>query len=250
MSGTASKKLGLIGYPLSHSFSKKYFSEKFAKENISGYSYDIFPLENITQFTELLKKEKDLIGLSVTIPHKETVIPFLHELDETAKKIGAVNCIKITNGKLTGYNTDAFGFKQSIRPFLDTNHTKALIFGTGGASKAIAYVLRDLGIHFCFVSRKKNSFNNTLAYEELTEDIISNCKLLVNCTPVGMSPHNDKFLALPYSAITPQHLVYDLIYNPAETLFLKKAKQQGALISNGYNMLCFQAEEAWRIWLQ
>jgi shikimate dehydrogenase len=247
------KKLGLIGYPLSHSFSKKYFSEKFVKENISGYSYDTFPLEDIAQFPELLKKEKDLLGLSVTIPHKETVIPFLDELDEIAKEIGAVNCIKITNGpegvkKLIGHNTDAFGFKQSIRPFLDANHTKALIFGTGGASKAVAYVLRNLGIHFWFVSRTKNNFGNTLMYEELTADVISTCKLLVNCTPVGMSPNDDKFLDIPYSSITPQHLAYDLIYNPTETLFLKKAKEKGALVSNGYNMLCFQAEEAWRIW--
>ncbi|MGZ3862083.1 MAG: shikimate dehydrogenase family protein [Bacteroidia bacterium] len=242
------KKLGLIGYPLTHSFSKKYFSEKFARENISGYSFDTFSLENISAFPELLKKEKDLIGLSVTIPHKETVIPFLHELDETARAIGAVNCIKISGGKLTGYNTDALGFKQSIRPFLDTNHTKALIFGTGGASKAVAYVLRNLGIHFWFVSRTENKFGNTLMYQELNADIISACKLLVNCTPVGMSPNNDKFPDIPYSSITPQHLAYDLIYNPEETVFLKKAKEQGALISNGYNMLCFQAEEAWRIW--
>jgi len=247
------KKLGLIGYPLSHSFSKKYFEEKFRKENISDFSYHTFPLENISQFPELLKKEKDLLGLSVTIPHKESVIPFLDELDETAKEIGAVNCIKIEAGpegvkKLIGYNTDAFGFKQSIRPFLDSNHTKALIFGTGGASKAVAYVLRNLGIHFWYVSRTKNNFGNTLMYEELTEDIIATCKLLINCTPVGMSPNNDKFLPLPYSAITVEHLAYDLIYNPAETLFLTKAKEQGALISNGYNMLCFQAEEAWRIW--
>lgn len=248
MSATASKKLGLIGYPLTHSFSKKYFSEKFIRENIPGYSYDAFSLEKIADFPELLKKEKDLIGLSVTIPHKETVIPFLTELDETAKTIGAVNCIKISNGKLTGYNTDAFGFKQSIRPFLDTNHTKALIFGTGGASKAVAYVLKNLGIHYWFVSRNKNGAENMLTYDELNADIILACKLLINCTPVGMSPNNDKFLDIPYSAITPQHLAYDLIYNPEETVFLKKAKEQGALVSNGYNMLCFQAEEAWRIW--
>jgi shikimate dehydrogenase len=242
------KKLGLIGYPLSHSFSKKYFEEKFLKENITGYSYDTFPLENISEFNELLKKEKDLSGLSVTIPHKETIIPFLDELDETAEEIGAVNCIKFTGGKLVGYNTDAFGFKQSLRPFLDTNHTKALIFGTGGASKAVAYVLRNLGITFWFVSRTKNNFGNTLMYEELTENVISTCKLLINCTPVGMSPNDNKFISLPYSVITPQHLAYDLIYNPAETLFLKKAKEHGALVSNGYNMLVFQAEEAWRIW--
>lgn len=254
MSETASKKLGLIGYPLSHSFSKKYFEEKFKVLNLPNCSYTVFPIENINQFPELLKKEKELVGLSVTIPHKESVITFLDELDATAKEIGAVNCIKITNGpegvkKLTGYNTDAFGFKQSIRPFLDTNHTKALIFGTGGASKAVAHVLKSLGIDFWFVTRKKNDpIPSSLSYEDLTENIISSCKLLVNCTPVGMSPNDDKCLLLPYSAITPQHLVYDLIYNPAETLFLKKAKEQGALVSNGYNMLCFQADEAWRIW--
>ncbi len=242
------KKLGLIGYPLSHSFSKKYFTEKFQKESISGYSYDAFPLENIAQFPDLIKKESELCGLSVTIPHKETVIPFLDELDPIAEEIGAVNCIKIENGKLIGYNTDAFGFRQSLRPFLDTNHTKALVFGTGGASKAVAYVLRNLGINFWFVSRKKNDFGNTIMYEEIDANIISTCKLLVNCTPVGMSPNNDKFLPLPYSAITPQHLAYDLIYNPEETIFLKKAKEQGALVSNGYNMLVFQAEEAWKIW--
>lgn len=243
------KKLGLIGYPLSHSFSKKYFEEKFQKLNLSGYSYDTFPLENIASFPELLKKEKELSGLSVTIPHKESVIPFLNELDATAKEIGAVNCIKISNSKLIGYNTDAFGFRQSLRPFLDSNHTKALIFGTGGASKAVAYVLKSLGIDFWFVTREKNnSLANSFTYEELNENIISQCKLLVNCTPVGMSPNDNKFIPIPYSAITPEHLAYDLIYNPAETLFLKKAKEQGALVSNGYNMLCFQADEAWRIW--
>lgn len=243
------KRFGLIGYPLSHSFSKKYFEEKFRKEGLADHFYDTFPLENIKGFPELIRKEKELLGLSVTIPHKESVIPFLDELDPVAIEIGAVNCIKIVNGKLKGHNTDAFGFRQSIRPFLDTNHTRALIFGTGGASKAVAYVLKNLGIDIWFVTRtKNNSSGNSLTYEELNEQIIGACKLLVNCTPVGMSPNNDKLLPLPYSAITPQHLAYDLIYNPAETLFLKKAKEQGALISNGFNMLCFQADEAWRIW--
>ena len=243
-----SKQFGLIGYPLSHSFSKKYFEEKFQKLQVTNYRYDTFPLENINQFPALLEREKELLGLSVTIPHKETVIPFLDELDETAKEIGAVNCIKITKGKLKGYNTDAFGFKQSLRPFLDVNHTKALVFGTGGASKAVAYVLKNLNIDVWFVTRTKNENTpNSFTYEKLNEGIISACKLLVNTTPVGMYPNTD-YLPLPYSAITSQHLVYDLIYNPAETLFLMKAKEQGALISNGYNMLCFQADEAWKIW--
>ena len=195
------------------------------------------------------ERNLNTVNNSVETVYKESVIPFLDELDPTAKEIGAVNCIKITNGNLIGYNTDAFGFKQSLRPFLDSNHTKALIFGTGGASKAVAYVLKNMGIDFWFVTRtKNNSAANSLTYEELNENIIASCKLLVNCTPVGMSPNNDKCLPLPYSAITPEHLAYDLIYNPAETLFLKKAKEQGALVSNGYNMLCFQADEAWRIW--
>jgi shikimate dehydrogenase len=242
------KKLGLIGYPLVHSFSKKYFSEKFARENIAGYAYDVFPLKAIDEFPALLKSEPELMGLSVTIPYKEAVIPFLDELDETARGIGAVNCIKISEGKLKGYNTDAFGFRQSLRPFLDSNHDKALIFGTGGAAKAVAYVLDSLGIHYWFVSRHKNNVENCLHYDEVTESIVSSCKLLINCTPVGMAPKTEACLPLPYNVITPQHLVYDLIYNPEETLFLKKAREQGALISNGYNMLVFQAEEAWRVW--
>jgi len=242
------KKFGLIGYPISHSFSKPYFEEKFKKLGLSGHTYETYPMQHIEEFPELIKKEKDLLGLSVTIPHKEKVIQYLDEMDETAEEIGAVNCIKITNGKLKGYNTDAFGFRQSLRPFLDSNHTKALVFGTGGASKAIAYVLRNLGINFWFVSRTKSNFGNTITYDELTEEIISTCKLLVNCTPVGMWPNENDSLPLPYSAITPQHLAYDLIYNPTDTVFLKKAKEKGALVSNGYNMLVFQAEEAWRIW--
>lgn len=243
------KKLGLIGYPLSHSFSKKYFSEKFEKEHITGYSYEAFALKEITELDELLAKEKELLGLSVTIPHKESVIKYLDELDPVAEEIGAVNCIKITNGKRMGYNTDAFGFRQSLRPFLDVNHNKALVFGTGGASKAVAYVLKNLGIDFWLVSRQQGG-ENTLTYNDLNEQVIASCKLLINCTPVGMSPNDEAVLPLPYEAITPEHLAYDLIYNPAETQFLKRAKAQGALISNGYNMLVFQAEEAWRIWNQ
>ena len=243
------KQLGLIGYPLSHSFSKKYFDEKFQKLNLSDYSFSVFSMENINQFPALINEHKNLIGLSVTIPHKETVIPFLDEVDKVAKEIGAVNCIKIANGKLKGYNTDALGFKQSLRPFLDINHTRALVFGTGGAAKAVAHTLKKLNIDVWYVTRKKNAdLPNSFTYKDLSEEIVSACKLLVNTTPVGMHPNEHEFPALPYNAITAQHLVYDLTYNPAETLFLKKAKEQGALISNGFNMLCFQADEAWRIW--
>jgi shikimate dehydrogenase len=243
------KQLGLIGYPLSHSFSKKYFDDKFQKLSLSDFSFSVFSMENVNQFPALLNEHKNLIGLSVTIPHKETIIPFLDEVDEVAKEIGAVNCIKISAGKLKGYNTDALGFKQSLRPFLDVNHTKALVFGTGGAAKAVAYVLKKQNIDVWFVTRQKNAdLPNSFTYEELNEEIVAACKLLVNTTPVGMHPNINECPALPYQAISPQHLVYDLTYNPAETLFLKKAKEQGALISNGYNMLCFQADEAWRIW--
>ena len=261
----ANKQFGLIGYPISHSFSKRYFEEKFQKLQLTDCSYDVFPIADILQFPSFIREHKNLLGLNVTIPHKETVIPFLDELDEIAKEIGAVNCIKISNGKLKGYNTDALGFKLSLRPFLDVNHTKALIFGTGGASKAVAYVLKKANIDVWFVTRKRQeagdmsyetsdnishltSQYSVLTYEELNEEIVGTCKLLVNTTPVGMHPNEHEYLQLPYSAITEQHLAYDLTYNPAETLFLKKAKEQGALISNGYNMLCFQADEAWRIW--
>lgn len=241
------KKYGLIGFPISHSFSKPYFEEKFRKLGLRDHSFEAFEMRNIDGFPELLQREKELRGVSVTIPHKETIIPFLTRLDPVAEEIGAVNCVKIKGGEFTGYNTDAFGFRQSLRPFLDSNHARALIFGTGGASKAIAYVLRNLGIGYWFVSRSKNP-ENTLGYDDLTPEVIASCKLLVNCTPVGMWPQETEFLPLPYHAITPEHLAYDLIYNPADTVFLKKAKERGALTSNGYNMLVFQAEEAWRLW--
>ncbi|HTA63270.1 MAG TPA: shikimate dehydrogenase, partial [Bacteroidia bacterium] len=174
------KQLGLIGYPLSHSFSKKYFDEKFQKLGRTDFSFSVFSMENVNQFPALINEHKNLIGLSVTIPHKETVIPFLDEVDEVAKEIGAVNCIKIANGKLKGYNTDTLGFKQSLRPFLDVNHTKALVFGTGGAAKAVAYTLKKLNIDVWFVSRQKNTdLPNSFTYEELNEEIVSACKLLV-----------------------------------------------------------------------
>jgi shikimate dehydrogenase len=241
------KKFGLIGYPLSHSFSKPYFEEKFRKLSLSGHSFETFEMKDISDFPALIRREKDLKGLSVTIPHKEAVIPFLTRLEAVAEEIGAVNCIKIEGESLTGYNTDAFGFRQSLRPFLDSNHTRALVFGTGGASKAIAYVLRSMGISLWFVSRSKGGAD-TISYSDVTEEVIASCKLLVNCTPVGMWPREEDYLSLPYSAITPQHLAYDLIYNPSDTVFLQKARERGALVSNGYNMLVFQAEEAWRIW--
>ena len=241
------KQFGLIGYPLSHSFSKGYFAEKFAKENIVDCKYDVFPLEKIEDFVELCNDKKNLIGLNVTIPYKEKIIPFLDELDETAANIGAVNTIKFSNGKKIGYNSDAYGFEMSLKPFLKPYHKQALILGTGGASKAVEYVLRKLGISFQYVSRTKSE--KTISYEELlTNYDLRLTTLIINTTPIGMYPNIDTAPDIPYKVITDKHLLYDLIYNPEETLFLKKGKQRGAGTKNGLEMLYLQAERSWQIW--
>jgi len=244
------KQFGLIGFPLTHSFSKKYFSEKFEKEKIENCTYELFPIERIESITDLIKQHPDLAGLNVTIPYKESVIPFLDELDATAKAIGAVNCIKIENGKLIGYNTDAFGFKQSIKPFLETHHERALILGTGGASKAVFHVLNEIGIDCFFVSRDKSALKTTKAfnYNELNEHVLNAFKLIVNTSPVGTYPNVSEAPEIPYELLTSNHLLYDLVYNPTETEFLKRGKLQGATAINGLSMLHQQAEEAWRIW--
>ena len=240
------KQYGLIGYPLSHSFSKGYFAEKFAKENIVDCKYDVFPLEKIEDFVELCNDKKNLIGLNVTIPYKEKIIPFLDELDETAANIGAVNTIKFSNGKKIGYNSDAYGFEMSLKPLLKSHHTQALILGTGGASKAVEYVLKKLGIAFQYVSRTKN--DKAISYEELNESIIQHSKLIINTTPIGMYPNIDTAPDIPYNVLTEKHLLYDLVYNPEETLFLKKGKEKGAQTKNGLEMLYLQAERSWEIW--
>lgn len=240
------KQYGLIGYPLSHSFSKGYFAEKFLKENITDANYDVFPLEKIEDFTALYQNKENLIGLNVTIPYKQQVIPFLDELDETSANIGAVNTVKFTQGKRIGYNTDAYGFEMSLKPMLQSHHTNALILGTGGASKAVEYVLKKLGISFQYVSRNKS--DNTISYEQLDEFIIHNSKLIINSTPIGMYPNVDVAPNIPYNAISEKHLLYDLVYNPEETLFLKKGKEKGAQTKNGLEMLYLQAERSWEIW--
>ncbi|MCW3085358.1 MAG: Shikimate dehydrogenase [Bacteroidetes bacterium] len=251
------KTYGLIGYPLGHSFSQKYFTEKFEKENISGCEFNLYPISTIDELPSLISSDQSIKGLSVTIPYKESVIPFLDELDETAKKIGAVNCIKVSRdeyqvARLTGYNTDAFGFRQSIKPFLETQHERALILGTGGASKAVAYVLKEIGLDCYFVTRnKKNSkiqSPNIFEYSELNEYIFNAFKLIVNTTPLGTFPDINSAPEIPYQYLSPSHLLYDLVYNPAETEFLKRGKLQGAATVNGLSMLQQQAEEAWRIW--
>ncbi|MCX6311611.1 MAG: shikimate dehydrogenase [Bacteroidetes bacterium] len=245
---------GLIGYPLSHSFSEKYFTEKFLRENISDAQYKLFPIDSIEKLPQLVSENPNLVGLSVTIPYKEKVISFLDELDESAKVIGAVNTIKFnfqnSTFKTIGYNTDAHGFRKSLKPFLTSAHERALILGTGGASKAVEYVLKQIGVECIFVSReKKNIVGKTiLTYEELNSYVIDSCKLIVNCSPLGTFPNVNEFPNIPYESISKEHFLYDLIYNPAETEFLKRGKMQGAQIMNGLDMLKMQAEKAWEIW--
>ncbi len=240
------KQYGLIGYPLGHSFSKKYFDEKFAKENLKGCSFELFPIESIRAFDELISTNKNLQGLAVTIPHKETVMPLLTEISEAAKAIGAVNCIKINEGETIGYNTDVIGFEKSLKPLLQEYHAKALILGTGGASKAVQYVLKNLRIPFLLVSRTKT--NETITYEDISEEILQNHLLIINTTPLGMSPNEEGLPNIPYKYLTQKHLLYDLIYKPEKTLFLQRGEEQGCIIKNGFEMLVLQAEENWKIW--
>ncbi len=237
------KKFGLIGYPLSHSFSPTYFAKKFEREKIEGCAYDLYPLEQIEMVKDLFAS--DLLGLNVTIPYKEVVIPFLDEIDESAAAIGAVNTIKIVGGKTKGFNTDVWGFEQSLRPLL-THHQKALILGTGGAAKAVQFVLDKLYIAYKLVSRTPEK--KEIAYTEIDKNLLSEYTIIVNTTPLGMSPKVNACPNLPYEHIHKRHLLYDLVYNPAETLFMQKGKTQGAVVKNGLEMLELQAEKAWDIW--
>lgn len=240
------KQFGLIGFPLTHSFSKGYFEDKFLKEKITDCIYDIFPLERIEDFQSLCNQYHNLAGLNVTIPYKEKIIPYLDKLDETAVNIGAVNTIKFTEGKKIGYNTDAYGFEMSLLPLLKPHHKTALILGTGGASKAVEYVLSKNGISYQHVSRIRTE--KAIHYEDVNEMIIHKSTLIINCTPVGMHPDTDEAPEIPYQYLTSKHLLYDLIYNPADTQFLILGKEQGAQTKNGLEMLHLQAERSWQIW--
>lgn len=243
-----SKRFGLVGKTLKHSFSKGYFTKKFEELALSNYSYENFEFENLESLQSFLKNEAlSLQGFNVTIPYKEVIIPFLDEVDEMALEIGAVNAVAIVEKKLIGYNTDYYGFLISIQPFLKVNHQKALILGTGGASKAVAQVFKTLKIPFTFVSRKENN-SKYLTYQSLNQVIIESHQIIVNASPVGMFPNVEDCPDIPYEYLSSNHLVYDLVYNPAETLFLKNAKNCGAMTSNGLKMLEFQAEKAWEIW--
>ena len=237
---------GLIGYPLSHSFSKKYFTEKFEKEGLKDCVYENFPIASIDQLRDILKKP-GLEGFNITIPYKEQVIGYLDDSETVVKQTKACNCVRIRNNKLMGYNTDIVGFEASLVKTLDrSKHTKALILGTGGSARAVQYVLSKLGIIFRHVSRKPSA--RSLSYEQITPAVIKEHLLIVNTTPLGMYPNVIQAPQLPYDALTKDHFLFDLIYNPEKTLFLKSGEAKGAQVKNGYEMLVLQAEENWRIW--
>lgn len=240
------RQFGLIGYPLSHSFSKNYFKRKFQEEGITDCSYELYPIKSIDELKVLLSTETNLNGLNVTIPYKETVLPFLDDASAAVKEIGACNCIKIRDGKLTGYNTDVIGFEQSLLPFLQPYFKKALILGTGGAAKAVAWVLQKLKIEYNYVSRLPKA--GQLTYEQLDADMMQQFQLIINSTPLGMQPNVHQKPSLPYTGLNGQNLCYDLIYNPEMTTFLSECEQQGAVVKNGLEMLVIQAEESWKIW--
>lgn len=241
------KQYGLIGFPLSHSFSQRFFTDKFREEQIDGCVYDNFPLENIDVLREVLAKHPNLAGLNVTIPYKEKVIAYLDHQSDVVKKIGACNCIRFVQGELHGYNTDVTGFEVSLRPLLEAHHQKALVLGTGGAAKAVHFVLDKLGIIFLEVSRTPFT-GRQISYEDLSPEVIAQHTLIINTTPVGTYPKVNECPPLPYELLTSQHYLFDLVYNPAKTLFLQKGEEQGAVIKNGADMLVIQAEESWRIW--
>ena len=243
------RRFGLIGFPLSHSFSPGYFSAKFEREGLLDCRYDAFPLPSLEELPKLLAQTPNLEGLNVTIPYKTSVIPLLDSMSEAAKAIGAVNVIKIKNGRLIGYNSDVDGFEKSLLDFLETPTApdlKALVLGTGGAAKAVIVVLKKLGIGFQSVSRKPSS--EAISYEEITPAVFQSHRLIVNTTPLGMSPNLENCPQLPYELATPDHFFYDLVYNPEKTRFLALAEAAGSHIQNGLSMLHLQAERAWEIW--
>lgn len=243
-------KYGLIGFPLSHSFSKGYFGEKFLKEQIDAI-YENFELPSLDEIPSLFAQEQ-LKGMNVTIPYKEQIIPYLDALDDTARAIGAVNVIRVEETpegrRFIGYNSDVIGFMNAIRPFLKSEHTHALILGTGGASKAVRYGLENEGLKTLYVSRKADQKSGIVSYEQLTADLLKTYTVIVNTTPLGMYPHVEQAPEIPYDFLTDKHLLYDLIYNPAETQFMKNGKDQGAVVINGLQMLYLQADAAWKIW--
>jgi shikimate dehydrogenase len=242
------KKYGLVGKNIDYSFSKTYFTEKFSKIAVfEDCEYQNFDISKIEKFPEIIASNLDLKGLNVTIPYKETVIPYLNKLSKKATQIGAVNVIRFTKkGKLKGCNSDYYGFKKTLKPLLQPHHKRALILGTGGAAKAVAFALEELDILFTYVSREKEE--NNIDYKRINLTTFDNYQIVINCTPLGTFPKTEEFPDIPYEFFTNKHIAFDLIYNPEETLFLKKAKSFGAITKNGMDMLIHQAEKAWRIW--
>lgn len=245
------KLFGLIGYPLSHSFSREYFLDKFRNEGITDCDYQLFELEDISYIHKLVRDNENLVGFNITIPYKQSIIQFLDEVDETCKQLEAINCIKIVwndnKPRLKGFNTDVFGFTESLKPLLQPWHQKALILGTGGSAKAVSFVLEKFGIDFKYISRKPIC-SNQIGYGHINKKMVEDYKLIINATPIGMFPETTKAPNIPYQFLTHNHLLYDLIYNPNETLFLKKGKENGTQIKNGLEMLYLQAERSWEIW--
>lgn len=239
------RRFGLIGKTLSHSFSKKYFTRKFSEAGLQDCSYENFELSQIAEL-ETVVKTAGLKGLNVTIPYKEAVLPFLEEKSEAVQSIGACNCIKVRRGRLEGYNTDAPAFQHTLEALLQPVHRKALVLGTGGASKAVRFALTRLSIPFTLVSRI--SAADTIVYEEVSGDLMQEHTIVINTTPLGTFPNVDEQPPLPYEAVGQHHLFYDLVYNPEKTRFLQSGEAAGATIMNGYAMLVAQAEESWRIW--
>lgn len=242
------KIYGLIGDSLGHSFSKKYFTEKFSNRNIKDCVYENFEIKDLQIEMPGLKSNPLIAGLNVTIPHKSKIFPFLDSISEVCNEINACNCIKINDGKWIGFNTDVIGFEKTFITNLQPYHKKALILGTGGSSKAVAYCLKKLNIDFLFVSRKKNAAANIINYESVSSLLLQQYSIVINTTPVGMFPNLDSYPQLPYENISDKHYFFDLIYNPSETWFLAKAKARGAIVKNGNEMLSIQAEESWKIW--
>lgn len=242
------KTYGIIGFPLTASFSKQFFTEKIGKEGIPDAVYHSYPLSTINEFPGLLKSDFDLRGLSVTIPYKEQVLQFITHQSNEVKQIGATNCIKIRGSVLTAYNTDIIGFEESFIKNLKPTHTKALVLGTGGASKAVQFVLRKLEIDFLVVSRDGQNIKGFVQYADITNSILEEHSIIINTTPLGMTPDENTCPDVPYNLLTKEHYLFDLVYKPAKTLFLQKGEERGCLIKNGYEMLIIQAEANWKIW--
>lgn len=241
------RHFGLVGKSIEYSFSKKYFTEKFVLGNLADCSYHNFDLKGIEEFPSLIAENLNLKGLNVTIPYKEAVLPYLNKLSKTAAQIGAVNVIRFTKkGNLKGYNSDYYGFMKSLKPLLQSHHRKALILGSGGAAKAVSFALDQLGILYTFVTREEKE--GMIDYDLINATTFDNHQIIINCTPTGTVPNTKEFPPIPYNFFTKKHIAFDLIYNPEETQFLKKAKKKGAVTKNGYEMLILQAEKAWKIW--